>query len=91
MTIAWYDPTNHHVSTDKHDPLFTPLGQLWPLGRIYEAVEDDLNNVRYKAKYRYETKQPLTLEEARELNLERDMCWEDIRKIERHHGIGEKE
>lgn len=32
MTIAWYDPTNHHVSTDKNDPLFTPLGQLWPLG-----------------------------------------------------------
>jgi hypothetical protein len=31
MTIAWYDPTNHHVSTDKNDPLFTPLGQLWPL------------------------------------------------------------
>jgi hypothetical protein len=31
MTIAWYDPTNHHVSTDKHDPLFTPLGQVWPL------------------------------------------------------------
>jgi hypothetical protein len=32
MTIAWYDPTNHHVSTDKNDPLFTPLGQLLPLG-----------------------------------------------------------
>jgi len=31
MTIAWYDPTNHHVSTDKNDPRFTPLGQLWPL------------------------------------------------------------
>ena len=31
MTLAWYDPTNQHVSTDKHDPLFTPLGQLWPL------------------------------------------------------------
>ena len=31
MTFAWYDPTNHHVSTDKHDPLFTQLGQLWPL------------------------------------------------------------
>jgi len=29
--IAWYDPTNHHVSTDKNDPLFTPLGQVWPL------------------------------------------------------------
>ena len=31
MTIAWYDPTNHHVSTDKNDSSFTPLGQLWPL------------------------------------------------------------
>jgi hypothetical protein len=31
MTLAWYDPTNHHVSTDKNDPAFTPLGQLWPL------------------------------------------------------------
>jgi len=31
MTIAWYDPTNHHVSTDKNDPMFTPLGQLTPL------------------------------------------------------------
>ena len=30
-TLAWYDPTNQHVSTDKNDPLFTPLGQLWPL------------------------------------------------------------
>jgi hypothetical protein len=49
MILAWYDPTNHHVSTDKNDPLFTPLGQLWPLGRIDAAVEDDLNNVSYKA------------------------------------------
>ena len=31
MTLAWYDPTNKHVSTDKDDPLFTPLGQVWPL------------------------------------------------------------
>ena len=31
MTVAWYDPTNHHVSTDKNDPSFTPFGQLWPL------------------------------------------------------------
>ena len=57
MTLAWYDPTNHHVSTDKNDPLFTPLGQLWPLGRIDEAVEDDLNNVLWKANYRYDTKE----------------------------------
>jgi len=29
--IAWYDPTNRMVSTDKDSPLFTPLGQIWPL------------------------------------------------------------
>ena len=29
--VAWYDPTNQHVSTNKDDPLFTPLGQVWPL------------------------------------------------------------
>ena len=31
MVEAWYDPTNHVVSTDKHDPRFTSLGQLLPL------------------------------------------------------------
>ena len=29
--IAWYDPTNRAVSTDKDSPLFTPLGQVWGL------------------------------------------------------------
>ena len=29
--IAWYDPTNGMVSTDKDSPLFTPLGQVLPL------------------------------------------------------------
>jgi hypothetical protein len=43
LTIAWYDPTNHHVSTDKNDPLFTPLGQLWPLvvQREWVSLTDD--------------------------------------------------
>ncbi len=36
--IAWYDPTNGMVSTDKDSPLFTPLGQVWPL---YPKQEDD--------------------------------------------------
>jgi hypothetical protein len=36
--IAWYDPTNGAVSTDKDSPLFTPLGQLLPL---YTKQEDD--------------------------------------------------
>ena len=38
MTLAWYDPTNQHVSTNKDDPLFTPLGQLWPLAVQREWV-----------------------------------------------------
>jgi hypothetical protein len=44
MTIAWYDPTNHHVSTDKHDPRFTPLGQLLPLDvpREWVGLTDDV-------------------------------------------------
>ena len=29
--IAWYDPSNGAVSTDKDSPLFTPLGQVLPL------------------------------------------------------------
>jgi hypothetical protein len=43
MTIAWYDPTNHHVSTDKNDPLFTPLGQVWPLypKRAFVGLTDE--------------------------------------------------
>jgi hypothetical protein len=38
MTLAWYDPTNHHVSTDKHDPLFTPrsLGSCGPWHDLYQ-------------------------------------------------------
>ena len=46
MTIAWYDPTNHHVSTDKNDPLFTPLGQLWPL--IVKPDEKGYTTVTYR-------------------------------------------
>jgi len=37
--IAWYDPTNGMVSTDKDSPLFTPLGQIWPLYLQSEQVE----------------------------------------------------
>jgi len=46
MTIAWYDPTNHHVSTDKNDPLFTPLGQLWPLESGDMTKRDALNLIK---------------------------------------------
>jgi hypothetical protein len=36
--IAWYDPTNGMVSTDKDSPLFTPLGQVLPLYTQQEWV-----------------------------------------------------
>ena len=36
--IAWYDPTNGAVSTDKDSPLFTPLGQVLPLYTQQEPV-----------------------------------------------------
>jgi len=36
--IAWYDPTNGTVSTDKDSPLFTPLGQVLPLYTKQEWV-----------------------------------------------------
>ena len=37
--IAWYDPTNGTVSTDKDRPLFTPLGQVLPLYTQQEEQE----------------------------------------------------
>jgi len=39
--IAWYDPTNGTVSTDKDSPLFTPLGQVLPLYTQRTWVELD--------------------------------------------------
>ena len=29
--FTWFDPSNNHISKDKNDPAFTPLGQLIPL------------------------------------------------------------
>jgi len=53
---------------------------------------DDLNNMRYKAKYRYETKQPLTEEELKQCSYDADgfmISREDaMRAVERAHGIG---
>jgi hypothetical protein len=49
MTIAWNDPTNQHVSTDKDDPLFTPLGQVWPLDvkREWVGLEaQEIHNIK---------------------------------------------
>jgi len=35
---AWFDPSNGVVSTDRDSPLFTPLGQVWPLYLKHEWV-----------------------------------------------------
>ena len=44
---AWFDPSNGVVSTDRDCPLFTPLGQVWPLYPKGEWV--DLNDEEIKA------------------------------------------
>jgi hypothetical protein len=36
--VAWYDPSNGVVSTDRDSPLFTPLGQVWALSPKREWV-----------------------------------------------------
>ena len=45
--IAWYDPTNGAVSTDKDSPLFTPLGQVLPLFLEEQPITDDCPNCEY--------------------------------------------
>jgi hypothetical protein len=45
--IAWYDPTNGAVSTDKDNPLFTPLGQLLPLFLEEQQITADCPNCEY--------------------------------------------
>lgn len=49
--IAWYDPTNGMVSTDKDSPLFTPLGQVLPLypQRTWVGLTDEEKNSFWKA------------------------------------------
>jgi len=48
--IAWYDPTNGVVSTDKDSPLFTPLGQVWPLfsQRPWKGLTDEEQQQAYE-------------------------------------------
>jgi hypothetical protein len=46
--IAWYDPTNGMVSTDKDSPLFTPLGQVWPLYPQQDVRNKALEEVAVK-------------------------------------------
>ena len=50
--IAWYDPTNGAVSTDKDSPLFTPLGQVLPL---YTKQEQE--PVAWRAKNFYQNQE----------------------------------
>jgi hypothetical protein len=48
--IAWYDPTNGMVSTDKDSPLFTPLGQVLPLytQRTWVGLTDEEQQQAYE-------------------------------------------
>ena len=45
---AWYDPSNGVVSTDRDCPLFTPLGQVWPLypkGEWVGLTDEDISEI----------------------------------------------
>ena len=60
--IAWYDPTNGMVSTDKDSPLFTPLGQVLPLylpstwaGLTDEEIEKMRHLIDWTAHWSYGT------------------------------------
>jgi hypothetical protein len=60
MVEAWYDPTNHVVSTDKHDPRFTPLGQLWRLVPERErSFSDDVGRLLKAGKGFYDDGTPI--------------------------------
>lgn len=53
--IAWYDPSNGVVSTDQDCPLFTPLGQVWPLCLKREWVgltDEEIDGLHNKIKVR---------------------------------------
>ena len=107
MILAWYDPTNHHVSTDKHDPLFTPLGQLWPLHRIHKEESkwiETNNHVCDLLKQAHDVlaltslpmkPRPLTKEAVGLLigNSLEAQSWlmSVVRAVEKAHGIGEKD
>jgi len=48
--FAWFDPSNNHISLDKNDPLFTPLGQLLPLythSNIDAGIDRNTDNKEY--------------------------------------------
>jgi hypothetical protein len=45
--IAWYDPSNGVVSTDRDSPLFTPLGQVWPLFLEEQQITADCPKCEY--------------------------------------------
>ena len=50
--IAWFDPSNGVVSTDRDCPLFTPLGQVWPLypkGEWIDLTDEDRNDCLVEA------------------------------------------
>lgn len=77
------------------------LEQVERYNKPIATLDDDLKNVRYKANYRYETKQPLTQAQMDAL-CNAYLCYQEespelsgiyklIREVELTHGIGEKE
>ena len=54
---AWYDPSNGVVSTDRDCPLFTPLGQVWPLypkGEWVGLTDEEIDDIYFQHQNRLE-------------------------------------
>lgn len=48
--FAWFDPSNNHMSQDRNDLAFTPLGQLLPLftlSNIEAGIDRNTDNKEY--------------------------------------------
>jgi len=82
---------------DRVNGLEKRLEQVERYNKPIATLDDDLKNVRYKANYRYETKQ-LTDKEIIETcatwvvdDIGSDEVIKIVRRTERAHGIGEKE
>ena len=71
--IAWYDPTNGVVSTDKDSPLFTPLGQVLPLypQRTWVGLTDEDRLELAAAQYGWEDLLIAAEAKLKEKNYER--------------------
>jgi len=85
--IAWYDPTNGAVSTDKDSPLFTPLGQVLPLYTKQKQEPVAWMVYTQEGQYAFVTDDPAIIhpsQRALPLYATPQRTWVGLTKEERH-------